>query len=62
LLADGAGSVPFCWLLRAHIVAGGVIEGVPAERAAEITAAINLWMARMFPVGVLVGVVTDCGL
>jgi hypothetical protein len=60
LLVDSAGSVLFCWLLRAHIVARVVIAGVPAERAAEVTSAVNFWMARMFPVGVIVGVVTVC--
>jgi hypothetical protein len=60
LLVDGAGSVLFCWLLRAHIVAGVAIAGVAAERATEITAAVNFWMARMLPVGVIVGVVTVC--
>jgi hypothetical protein len=60
LLADGVGSVLFCWLLRAHVVAGIMIAGVPAERAAEIAAAVNFWMARMFPFGVIVGVVTAC--
>jgi hypothetical protein len=60
LLVDCAGSVLFCWLLRAHIVAGVAIAGVSAERAAEITAGINFWMGRMLPVGVIAGVVTVC--
>jgi hypothetical protein len=60
LLVDGAGSVLFCWLLRAHVVAGIMIASIPAERAAEFASAVNLWMAKMFPVGVIAGVVTVC--
>jgi len=37
-----------------------MIAGVPAERAAEIASAVNFWMARMFPFGAIVGVVTVC--
>jgi hypothetical protein len=60
LLLDCAGSGLFCWLLQANIVAGVVIADVSAERAAEITSGVNFWMARMFPVGVIVGVVAVC--
>ena len=60
LLSDGAGSALFCWLLKANIVAGIAVANVSSERALELTNVINLWMGRMFPVAVVVGVVIAC--
>jgi len=53
LVTDCAGSVLFCWLLKSNILAGFTAAGVSAERAVVITNAINLWMEKMFPAGVL---------
>lgn len=57
LASDFTGSALFCWLLKAHILAEIVVPKTPAARTIEITNAINLWMARAFPVALAVGVV-----
>lgn len=56
LLSDVAGSGLFCWIMKAHVLVGITVPNVPAERAAQITDAINLWSARMFPVALIVAV------
>jgi hypothetical protein len=57
LASDFAGSALFCWMLKANVLAEIVVPNTPASRTIEITNAINLWMARGFPVAVAVGVV-----
>ena len=57
LLSDLAGSALMCWMLKAHIFAMITVANVPAERTAEITRQLNLWMDRCFPFGVIVAVV-----
>ena len=54
LLSDTAGSVLFCWLLKANILAEIAGARIPPLKAAQLTGAINFWMARMFPVAVVV--------
>lgn len=54
---DIAGSVFFCWLLRANIVTAVDWPGAAPARAAVIVSGINFWLARMFPFAVAVGVV-----
>jgi len=49
LCLDLAGAVFFCWLLRANIVAGIAWPGVTPEKAATVVAAVNQWLAWMFP-------------
>ena len=56
LLSDAAGSALFCWIMKAHLLVGIAVANVPAERAAQIANAINLWAARMFPVALIVAV------
>ncbi|HEY6970305.1 MAG TPA: hypothetical protein VJA94_13945 [Candidatus Angelobacter sp.] len=56
LLSDLAGSALMCWMLKAHIFAIITVANVPAERTAEITRQLNLWMDRCFPIGVIAGV------
>ena len=53
LLSDIAGSVLFCWLLKANILAEIAGASIPPLKAAQLTGAINFWMARMFPVAVI---------
>ena len=57
LLIDVAGSGIFCWLLQANILASIVIATVPPDKAVEITNAINLWMGKSLPFGIIVGVI-----
>jgi len=57
LVADIAGSVLFCWLLKAAILVEIAGVNIPAAKAVQLTGAINFWMARMFPVAVIFGVV-----
>jgi hypothetical protein len=42
---------------KANILAEFVGATIPAAKAVQLVAAINLWMARMFPVAVILGVV-----
>jgi hypothetical protein len=42
-------------MLKAQLLAAIDVTGVPAERTAAITAAINLWAGRAMPLAVLVG-------
>ena len=57
LLSDFAGAALFCWMLKANVVTGMVIATVPPERALQITDAINLWMGRMLPAGLIITVI-----
>jgi len=57
LATDCAASALFCWLLKAGVL--GQISGanISAARALEITNALNLGMAKVFPVVLATGVV-----
>jgi hypothetical protein len=57
LVSDVAGSILFCWLLKANILAEIAGANIPPLKAVQLTGAINFWMARMFPVAVILGVV-----
>jgi len=57
LACDAAGAVLFCWLLKASILAELTVTATSSARTIEITNAINLWMARSFPIAVIIGVV-----
>jgi hypothetical protein len=57
LLLDGAQSALFCWLLQAKVVTGVAITGASAQRSGEMAAAVDVWMARMLPLGVILAVV-----
>jgi hypothetical protein len=57
LLSDAAGSALFCWLVKANMLAGFAAPNVSPERAMEITNAINMWVGKMFPIAVAIGVV-----
>jgi len=43
------------WMLKAQLLAAIEVTGVPTERTAAVTAAINLWAGRAMPLAVLVG-------
>lgn len=60
LLSDAAGSVLFCWLLKANVFTGFTATNVSPARALEITAAFNWWTVKMFPVAVIFGVTILC--
>ena len=57
LVSDMAGSVFFCWLLKANILAELSGASIPPEKAVQVTALLNLWMGRVFPIAVILGVV-----
>ncbi len=62
LMADCVGSVLFCWLAKAHIIAGLTVPKLGAARAAEIANAANLWMDKtLFPLAILFGVAILAG-
>jgi hypothetical protein len=56
LVSDIAGSALFCWILKAKLLAEIAGATISPVKAAQLTAAIDLWMARMFPVAVIVGI------
>jgi hypothetical protein len=49
MVSDCAGSVLFCWLMKANVLAAFALGNVSAAKSIEITNAINWWMAKMFP-------------
>jgi hypothetical protein len=53
LVLDAAGSAVFCWLLKAHLLAGISAPGLPPDKAAAVSTAINTYMARSFPIAVV---------
>jgi hypothetical protein len=57
LLLDAAQSALFCWFLTAKVVTGVAITGTSAQRSGEMAAAVDVWMARMQPLGVILAVV-----
>jgi hypothetical protein len=57
LVGDIAGSVLFCWLLKANLLVEIAGANIPPLKAAQLTGAINFWMARMFPLAIIVGIV-----
>jgi hypothetical protein len=57
LVSDIAGSILFCWLLKSNLLVEIAGASISPAKAGQLTAAINLWMARMFPVAVIFGVV-----
>jgi CubicO group peptidase (beta-lactamase class C family) len=52
--------VLFCWLLKAKLVVGFATPNLPPEKGLEIAKAFNLWMARIFPAAVILGLVVAC--
>jgi hypothetical protein len=57
LATNGIGSALFCWLLKANVLEGIVVPNASPERLLAITHAINLWMARSFPISLAACVV-----
>jgi hypothetical protein len=53
LVLDVAGSAAFCWLLKAHLLAGISAPDLSPEKAAAVVNAINTYMARSFPIAVV---------
>jgi hypothetical protein len=57
LATDGAASGLFCWMVKASLIAEITGANISGARALEITNALNLGMARVFPVVLATGVV-----
>jgi len=57
LATDGAASGLFCWMMKASVLAQISGAHISTARALEITNAINLGAAKVFPVVLAVGVV-----
>jgi hypothetical protein len=57
LVTDIAGSALFCWLLKSNLLVEIAAASLSPAKAVQLTTVINLWMARMFPVAVIFGVV-----
>jgi MFS family permease len=49
LVSDCVGSVFFCWLMKANIIAAISVVNVASEKTAQVAQAINWWSAKMFP-------------
>jgi len=49
LLNDCAGSILFCWLLRAHVVTVFSASALTAGKSLQVTQAIDYWMGQAFP-------------
>lgn len=49
LVSDCVGSVLFCWLMKANIIAAISVVNVASEKTAQVAQAINWWSAKMFP-------------
>jgi CubicO group peptidase (beta-lactamase class C family) len=60
LLTDCAGAVLFCWLLKANLVVGFATPNLAPEKGLAIANAFKLWMDRIFPAAVILGVVIAC--
>jgi hypothetical protein len=54
LFTDVAGGSLFCWLLKANVLIGISVATVAPERTQEIANGIAFWMAKAFPVSILV--------
>jgi hypothetical protein len=57
LATDSTASVLFCWMLKASLIAAITGTKIPPARALGITDAINLGLAKVFPVVLATGVV-----
>ena len=57
LAFDCIGSALFCWLLKSNILAAIAVANVDAAKTSLITAAINWWAEKIFPVAVIFGVI-----
>jgi hypothetical protein len=53
LVCDCVGSVLFCWLMKANIIAAISVVNVAPEKTAQIAQAINWWSAKMFPLAIV---------
>lgn len=54
---DLAGSVFFCWLLRANIVTAIDWPGAAPQRTTAVVLGINLWLGRSFPYAIALAIV-----
>jgi len=57
LATDCTASALFCWMFKASVIAEITGAKIPPAHAVEITSAINLGMAKVFPVVLATGVV-----
>ena len=57
LVSDAAGSLLFCWLLKANVLTEFAPANVSAARVIELTNAINWWMLKMLPAAIVMCVV-----
>jgi hypothetical protein len=57
LLSEIAGSLLFCWLMKSNLLVEIAGASISPAKAVQLTAAINMWMAKMFPAAVIFGVV-----
>ena len=57
LATDCAASALFCWMVKASVLAEITGADIPAARTIEVTNAINLGLAKVFPIVLATGVV-----
>src|SRR6185312_814406 len=49
LILDLGGFAVFCWSMQAHFVARAFWPGATTDKTAFVAAALNVWLARVFP-------------
>jgi hypothetical protein len=54
LCLDVAGAVFFCWVLKANLLATIDWPGATPEKSALVVEMVNQWMARAFPIAILI--------
>jgi len=60
-VCDGIGSVLFCWFMKANLVLAISVTNVAPEKLVQIASSINWWMAKTFPIALVMGVLTAFG-
>jgi hypothetical protein len=60
-VSDGIGSVLFCWFMKANPVLAISVTNVAPEKLVQVADSINWWMAKSFPIALLLGVIIALG-
>ncbi len=55
MLSGAAGAALFCWLMKAGVLLGISVTGIPPENTLALTNLINQWMPRAFPIALAIG-------
>jgi len=61
LVSDCIGSALFCWLMKAGFLVAISVHNVAPEKMMQITNVINWWMAKTFPIALVMGIIIALG-